>query len=226
MFLDLQRKIYLKIAKKEKFIRFLSNLVYLAIVGFWPVAYLSTVGILPGSSYLYSLGVKFGQGAITLLGIVVIPGILGRFGIEIPITRTITLFRRRLGILVFLLGLTHYLLVRLLSIILGYIKFQIFPPLFELLGMSTLSLLFLLFLTSNNKSVRSLGKWWKRLHRLIYLVLWLLVFHTGLQRISKWTLFIGLFALLEIISFIYLKMKTRDSLAGGALPTQSTDNKK
>lgn len=225
MFLSLQRKIYLEIAKRDKFVKFLFDIVYAGIAVFWFVAFFSTFGLLPGSSSLYELGLKSGQIAIGLLGVVVFPGILGRFGIEMPITRTITLFRRRLGTLVFLFALTHYLLIRFLPIVTGFIKFQILPPLFELFGILSLSLLFLLFLTSNNSSVRKLGKWWKRLHRLIYLILWLLVLHTGLQRVSKWTLYIGLFAALEIISWIYFYVRKKNSSAG-ALPTQSTDNKK
>jgi DMSO/TMAO reductase YedYZ heme-binding membrane subunit len=66
-----------------------------------------------------------------------------------------------------------------------------------------------MFLTSNNLSVKRLGKWWKRLHRVVYIVVWLLVLHTGLQRISVWTYFIGVFAVLEIGSLIYNYLKKK-----------------
>ena len=151
--------------------------------------------------FFYTIGVYFGRTAVLLLGIVVLPGILGRLAIDIKITRIITLFRRQLGILVFVLAFCHYQLVRGISIYTGQIPLS--PrPIFEVMGTSALFLLFLLFLTSNNFSVKKLGSWWKRLHRLIYIAVWILVLHTGLQRISIWSLFIGIFAFFEIISLI------------------------
>ena len=153
-------------------------------------------------TFMTTVGKNLGRVALVLLGVVVLPGILGRFQIEIPITRTITLFRRQLGITVFLLALTHYELVRGILILSGQIP--LFPrPLFEMLGTFSLFLLFFMFLTSNNFSVKKLGRWWKRLHRIVYLIIWLLVLHTTLQRISVWSVFIFIFATLEVISWIY-----------------------
>lgn len=144
------------------------------------------------------IGKKFGQLALSLLGVVVLPGILGRFRVEIKITRVITLFRRQLGKLVFLFAFSHYILVRFLP------SMTVLPltP-FELMGSLALVMLFFLFLTSNNLSMRYLGRGWKRLHRIIYVILWLVVLHTGLQRISVWTIMIGFFAVLEVASLIY-----------------------
>ena len=158
------------------------------------------------------LGKKFGQLSLLLLGLVVTPGILGRFGIEIKLTRIITLFRRQLGITVFLLAFTHYHFVRGLPRLQGVIPFKLPLPLFETVGMLALFILFLLFLTSNNFSKKKLGKWWKILHRFVYLAIWSLVFHTGLQRISIWTFFIFTFAVLEILSFVYSWSKTKTSV--------------
>lgn len=155
----------------------------------------------PSALFFQKSGPAFGKAALTLLGIVVLPGILGRFDIQIPITRVITLFRRQLGILTFLLAFTHYQHVRFAP---KGLKFDL--ALFEVFGILALSLMALLFLTSNNLSVAKMGKWWKRLHRLIYVILWLVVLHTALQS-SKWTALIGVFAALEIISLGYSYLK-------------------
>ncbi|MEK7581407.1 MAG: ferric reductase-like transmembrane domain-containing protein [Patescibacteria group bacterium] len=153
---------------------------------------------------IYSLGKHFGQLAVTLLGIVVLPGILGRLRIEIKLTRLITLFRRQLGITVFVLGLSHYLLIRFVPTLAGIYKFEFpYPVLFENFGALALFILFWLFITSNNASVKKMSIWWKRLHRFVYVAVWLLVFHTGLQRLSVWTMGIGIVAILEAVSLIY-----------------------
>ena len=157
----------------------------------------------------YDTGVAFGRAALVLLGIVVLPGILGRFGIEIKITRIITLFRRQLGITVFLLAFVHYQLVRALLYYTGKLDFSSSRPLFENFGFYGLMFLFFLFLTSNNFSVKKLGKWWRRLHRFVYLILWLVVLHTVLQGISIWSVLILVFAVLEIASLIYARFKTK-----------------
>jgi DMSO/TMAO reductase YedYZ heme-binding membrane subunit len=60
-----------------------------------------------------------------------------------------------------------------------------------------------MFLTSNDLSKKAMGKLWKKLHRFVYLVLWLLVLHTALQRISIWTFLIAFVAILEIASWVY-----------------------
>src|SRR3989344_1026271 len=163
-------------------------------------------------TFMTTIGKNLGRVALVLLGIVVLPGILGRFQIEIPITRIITLFRRQLGITVFLLAFTHYQLVR--GILILSVQIPLFPrPLFEMLGTLSLFLLFFMFLTSNNFSVKKLGRWWKRLHRIVYLIIWLLVLHTGLQRISVWSIFIFIFATAEIVSWVYFFIRQKVSSA-------------
>ena len=197
-----QTDLYEKVAKKSPQIIPLFKYLYFAIILF--VIFGANSYIKKGDidQSFYTIGVFFGRTALTLLGIVVLPGILGRFAIEIKITRIITLFRRQLGILVFVLAFSHYQLVRGISIYTGQIPLM--PrPVFEVLGTSALFLVFFMFLTSNNFSQKKLGKNWKRLHRVVYLILWLLVLHTGLQRISIWSVFILTFAILEVASLAY-----------------------
>lgn len=209
---DWQTDLYENLARKSPQIVPLFKYLYLAIIIFLIFGANSYIQKGQIDQFFYTSGVWFGRTALTLLGIVVLPGILGRFAIEIKITRIITLFRRQLGILVFVLAFSHYQLVRGISIYTGQIP--LFPrPIFEVIGTSALFLLFFMFLTSNNFSQKTLGKNWKRLHRVVYIILWLLVLHTGLQRISIWSIFIFTFALLELTSLIYDYLKKKQKTA-------------
>lgn len=109
-------------------------------------------------TFQFTIGPWMGRIALILLGIVILPGILGRFRIEIPITRIVTLFRRQLGITVFLIALTHYEFVRGIPLLSGQIPFSIPFPLFEIASFYALMIMFFMFLTSNNASVKKMGK--------------------------------------------------------------------
>lgn len=161
----------------------------------------------------YSFGKNFGRAALLMLGLVVFPGILGRLRVEIKLTRIITLFRRQLGITVFLLALSHFLLVHFVLVLIGVVDGAIpYVELFKNFGLIALSILFFMFLTSNNFSVKNLGKWWKILHRFVYVAMFALVFHTALQEISVWSLFIFAFLSLEFISWIVYFLRKRQNL--------------
>lgn len=203
----LQEKVYLAIARKSPTIISLFKYLYLPAVLYLAVGDWAVITKSPAATLFAQNGIRFGQAALVLLGIVVLPGILGRLGIEIKLTRIITLFRRQLGITTFILAFTHYQHVRFAQMISTGFNFKL--VLFEIFGFSALAIMSLLFLTSNNFSQKKLGKWWKRLHRLIYVILWLLVLHTGLQRISTWSVLILTVASLEIFSLIYSYSKKR-----------------
>ncbi|MDP1722056.1 MAG: ferric reductase-like transmembrane domain-containing protein [Candidatus Gottesmanbacteria bacterium] len=202
---DLQEKFF-QIAAKEK--RIIYRLFYLAyIIIFWVFVWgsLEIIRQTPNASFAYNLGVWSGRAAVTMLAVVLIPGILGRFGIQIKVTRVFTFYRRQLGITTFLLSFTHGMLVRIVArIALGWYPISR-APLFELFGSLALSLLFFLFITSNDWSVGRLGLWWKRLHRFVYVIVWLILFHTILQRVSVWSVMISAVAMLEVVSLIYSK---------------------
>ncbi len=209
---NFQEKIYFEVAKRSSLIIPYFKFLYLAILivslGFGSYFEL-TQG--PYFQFFYEIGKNFGRAAILLLGFVVLPGILGRFGIEIRITRIITIFRRQLGILVFILSFSHYHLVRGLGRLTGLSPISLPWPTFEYFGFLAFILLLFMFLTSNNWSVKKLGRLWKKLHRIVYVVLWLLVLHTGLQQISVWSVYIFAFAALEISSLVFDFYKRRNA---------------
>lgn len=198
-----QEKIF-QVAVQEKPIIYRSFLVvYAVILTMLGVGSGAIIRNSPSSSWFYGVGVWSGRAAVTMLAIVLIPGILGRFGIQIKVTRVLTFYRRQLGITTFLLSLTHGMLVRNVArFALGQYPLSR-APIFEFFGTLALSFLFFLFITSNDLSVGRLGPWWKRLHRLVYIIVWLILFHTILQRVSVWSVLIGSVAILEVVSLLW-----------------------
>ena len=203
MLQNLQEKLF-HVAAKEKPIFYESFLiVYAVVLTTLVVGSVAIIQNLPSMLWFYTIGVWSGRAAVTMLAVVLIPGMLGRFGIQIKVTRVITFYRRQLGITTFLLSFTHGMLVRIVArFALGWYPISR-APLFELFGTLALSFLFFLFITSNDWSVGRFGPWWKRLHRLAYVIVWLILFHTILQRVSVWSVMIGAIALTEAASFLY-----------------------
>ncbi len=212
MFQDLQKKIF-QVAVKEKSIFYRSFLiVYAVILTMLVVGSVAIVRNSPRSLWFYGAGVWSGRAAVTILTLVLIPGMLGRFGIQIKVTRVITFYRRQLGITTFLLSFTHGMLVRIVArFVFGWYPISR-APLFELFGTLALSFLFFLFITSNDLSVGRLGPWWKRLHALVYVIVWLILFHTILQRVIVWSVMIGAIAIAELVSLLYTLVKRGRSL--------------
>lgn len=159
---------------------------------------------LSGSSLaypLYAVGSKLGTLAVILFLIVTLPGILGRFGYKHPLISIGVMFRRHTGISMFLAGLGHGMIVSTLpNLALGLSPFPGFG--FELFGMLALGILTPAFLTSNLYSMQRLGKYWKPLHKLIYLAFWLIVLHIALRGELFWAIILGVTGIAEIVSLI------------------------
>lgn len=207
MFQNLQDRIF-QVAAKEKLIVYrLFLVVYVIILTTLVWGSVAIVRSQSISQWFYGAGVWSGRVAVMILAVVLVPGILGRFGIQIKVTRVLTFYRRQFGITTFLLSFTHGMLVRIVArVALGWYPINR-ALLFELFGTLSLSLMFFLFVTSNDASVKRLGLWWKRLHRLVYVIVWLILFHTILQRVSVWSVFIGSVAILEAASFLYVYIR-------------------
>jgi len=88
-------------------------------------------------------------------------------------------FRRAFGLLVFYYILFHFLTYFILDreLNLPVIFVDIFRRPYIILGMIAFLSLIALAATSNNWSIRLLGRWWGRLHRLVYVIATLGVIH-------------------------------------------------
>jgi len=179
--------------------------------------YMYIVGMIGYSAYLISLqtkrgvvyewGTVSGVFALVYFSLSMLPGIARRFNLVSPITQILMLFRRQIGVTAFLFGLFHYLALRMLPIVLAGVPLNLNPPLFEVLGFLSLAPMMLLFLTSNDYSIKKMGVWWKRLHSLSYLIVWSLFIHVALQGGETWMYLIGIFAVLESGSLAYFFFK-------------------
>lgn len=171
------------------------------------------------------VGKLLGLLSLILFCITLLPGIFTRLKIWTEVTlliaTIITPLRRNLGILMFITAFVHMSL----SLSLPFVALQLvstpsllsltpgqkltailsaFPPplrLFEQVAVIGWILLLPVWLTSNDLAQKKLGKWWKRLQRLTYVVIWFIMGHVALQG-SIWTVVVGLVGVLEVASWV------------------------
>jgi len=107
------------------------------------------------------------------------------FGISIPLlfhakrnkfTSYLLANRRWLGIYAFIFALIHVMLVFHFLFVWNF--FQAMQNIYRLLGGIAILILALMTATSNNISIRKLGKYWKRLHYFVYLAIVLIIIHS------------------------------------------------
>lgn len=157
----------------------------------------------------YSFGKTLGEAAVISFVLLLIPGIARRFGFKHKLISLVMIFRRYIGILMFLLVLAHFALLRMIPISRQYMAIPAAPVVFELLGTLSLVLLFPLFLTSNDWSIKKMKAWWYKLHRLVYIIMWTVLLHLGLQSLSIWTVLMGSIVLLECMGIMIQWIRTR-----------------
>jgi len=207
------KQIFVWSVNQKKNIIFVFKLFYfsitaLIIIGFFMTLYNSQPLL------LYEIGLLSGKAASIIFIITISPGIMQRFNLNWQIRSLLVLFRRYLGISVYVLGFLHFSYIRLLPIIVGQINLNVIFTSFELFGLVSIFLLSFLFFTSNDFSMKKLGPWWKRIHRIIYVVAWLLFLHTALQRISVYSISLGIAAVFELLSLVnYYGLRKKISTA-------------
>lgn len=171
------------------------------------------IAISTQSQYLLltaQVGKLLGISSVFVFFAATFPGILGRFRLRYPLITLGMAFRRYIGILSFLLGLSHALLVYIVAGMVTH-TLLIDIPVYAYFGALSLFLLFLLFLTSNDWSVKTLGKKWKLLHKLVYIIYWIIFLHVMFQEVGPLAFLIGACATLEVMSLLYDAMKVRES---------------
>jgi len=161
-------------------------------------------------------GAFSGKFAIWVFWAIAAAGILQRFQVKGGLQKIqlfLMKYRRYLGIIMFNFSFIHFMWMRGFSMIQNGIPAMV--PLYQIFGTISFILLIPLVLTSNNYSVKKLGKFWKKLHYLVYPVMFLLVFHTALQG-QDYALIYGLpsaiILAIQLYSHIYYRQKlTRKS---------------
>jgi sulfoxide reductase heme-binding subunit YedZ len=156
----------------------------------------------------FAAGRKFGSLAALLYVATLIPGMLKRFDV-LPLTRAgFKLPRRQVGVTVFLLALVHQWLVRFIPVILE--TGSVFPITWHVgAGMLSLTLLFPLWLTSNDLSVKKLGKWWDIIHALTYVAMFTIMLHVALAGERSIALIVLIAILVELASWIFSRARKR-----------------
>ncbi|MGA1050036.1 MAG: ferric reductase-like transmembrane domain-containing protein [Minisyncoccia bacterium] len=164
--------------------------------------------VLGVSLFFYDYDLKLagafsGKFSIWVFWIVAVPGILQRFRVKNRLQKIqlfLMKYRRYLGIIVFNFAFIHFMWMRGLDILTTGLPSTI--PTYQVFGAIALVLLTPLFLTSNNYSVKKLGKFWKTLHTLVYPTMFLLVLHTAFQGLD-YALIYGLPSAIILIIQIY-----------------------
>ncbi len=192
------------IPRKEKVIFFFKIIYLIQIAVFLAAARVLYIGG-PEALYYYQLGVGSGKIAVILFILTLIPGMMRRFGITHKLLSLLMIFRRYIGIAMYVSALAHFGLVKVVPILSLKLPFRL--AFFEFWGSLALFSLFFLFITSNDFSTAKLGVWWHRTHKLIYLSMWFILLHVGLQRISLWTVLMGATVLLMMASFLVSKLR-------------------
>jgi sulfoxide reductase heme-binding subunit YedZ len=144
---------------------------------------------------------ELGQIAALLYCLTLVPGMLRRFQL-LPLTRAILmLWRRYVGIAMFNSALVHLALIRVLPVLLTNPRLLLFANRQILFGALAVALLFPLWLTSNEYSVRRLGAAWHWIHKLTYAAVFFIFFHVALSANVRLAWFVGMVLLIEILSW-------------------------
>lgn len=203
MLVTLQKSI---LPRQKPIIKVLFGLEIALLIGWVMAAALVTTQpqqVLPIAT---AWGGRLGVLATLLFVTTLLPGILMRLRPYsqslIPLATIITPFRRHLGILMFLSAFVHMSFTTTLPYV-AFNGWQALPPPVELLHIAgSLAWLILLpvWLTSNDISMKKLGRNWKRLQRLTYVAIWFVFGHLVLVG-SPLALLVIVVAILEVASW-------------------------
>lgn len=197
------RSIHLLLVKHKNKLELFFLILELVVLSTIPLAYLVRLSYKNLFITIYELGGQLGTISFFLYLSTHIPSILKRFKILPLLSSSITLFRRHLGILMFVLAVAHASIVSTIPMLFAYgkLNFSVLGQR-EIWGVIGLAILFPLWLTSNNLSQRYLGRYWKMLQRFTYLALFFIYLHVALVELSN-AILGAVIATLIIISWIY-----------------------
>jgi len=195
------KDLYLFLAKHQKIVKKVFFIGYIAMVA----TYIAGLWIYPNYPNLRpmfsEIGSKFGEISIVLLLASMTPGILKRLGIFRQIESLLLIFRRQIGITAFFTAMLHSGFSSLIGLV--STGKSIVPSLFvyNQTGFAAISIFFLLWVISNNFSMKMLGGVWKLLQRLTYVAALAIMFHV-FDAQSSWWMVVGIYLILEAVSWI------------------------
>lgn len=220
----LQKRLVPLFAKHRLLIIKLFEVAEISIIFIWGAGGYMLFNDFSGNfAWLYTVGTWFGSGALTLYILTLLPGIIKRLQFlpeyTMPIARILTIFRRHLGILMFLLVFVHlgfvFLLPRGLTGQLAVSKLNLEPG--HYFGITAFIMLFPLWITSNDISFKLLGQIRNTIHRLTYVILFILFMHVSFYN-RRWAVVMGVLFAVLILSLV---KKYRSSRAVQQQTTQS-----
>lgn len=217
-----------KIIANQKIINLIFFSIEISLLLVWLAIWIAVLAGVKIDLYLLrSIGNQAGVLAIILFLVTLLPGIFNRLNwrtqwLKNPLL-LITLFRRHLGIMMFLLVFIHLSFVQTVPTFVRYIMTQsvglnapllpleklillpsalsALPSVFVIFGMIGWLLLLPVWLTSNDYSMKKLGKNWKKIQRLTYLAIWLIFLHVAWQK-HILAIPIVIVGLLEVASWV------------------------
>ena len=150
---------------------------------------------------VYKLARQSGEIAVGLYIVTCLPGLGRRLGVRHKLLALVMIFRRQIGILMYMFVLIHVMVLRIVPIVSN--GAPLIPDAwFEVFGSIAAGLLFLLFVTSNDVSVKRLGSWWHKIHQLTYITMFFILLHLALQEVSIWTVLVVLLVGAQLISYV------------------------
>lgn len=204
--------IFLFGVKQREHIITLFKVLYIFLIILTLVAIYSILTRTGPARTFSGLAGDFGQWSIVVYILTTIPGIFRRFRLQNKLISLLMMYRRYLGLLMFFMVFYHYMLERGITLFrIGIQKFILgigSYPTFELFGVTSFFILFLLAVTSNDVSTKQMGIWWGRVHALTYILLWCMFLHVSLQ-LNIWSLLLGLTGVIQVLSFIYKYVQTK-----------------
>ncbi|EDY83204.1 Ferric reductase like transmembrane component superfamily [Verrucomicrobiia bacterium DG1235] len=146
----------------------------------------------------------FGKAAVILFILTMAVTPLRQLFPKAEFTKALAYRRRQIGVSVFVYALLHFLLyLPYVGSVSAFV--EDWDKLFILSGLLALALLMVLAGTSNNRSVRRLGgKGWKRLHKLAYVILALIIYHQAAQEKTGFRETLVYFSILFVLEVIRL----------------------
>jgi sulfoxide reductase heme-binding subunit YedZ len=204
------KQLYIFLAHHQKLIKKLFLLTYiilitLYVVGIWQYDSLNEI-----RGLFRTIGKWSGQISIILLLLTLIPGMLKRMNLLDKIESIVYLFRRQLGVLAFFMAVTHV----------GYMSWirkiasgenpldSVFK--YQQTGFAAFAIFLLLWVTSNDISMRFLGKWWRYLQRLSYLSVIALILHVFAAGSKIWMVLLA-FLIGEALSWVIFIIRNKNA---------------